>query len=70
MGREKDNMSKIKVEPQEALGYQYPVQKVSYNKRDIILYALSIGCEADELRYTYELGTGNLPSQFSSSHMR
>ncbi|CAG8519333.1 3353_t:CDS:2 [Paraglomus occultum] len=48
-------MSKVKVEPQKALGYQFPIQKVSYNKRDIILYALSIGCEADELRYTYEL---------------
>ena len=30
--------------------------KVSYNKRDLILYALSIGTKEDELKYLYELG--------------
>jgi hypothetical protein len=30
--------------------------KVSFNKRDLILYALSIGVKEDELKYLYELG--------------
>ncbi|KAJ3412557.1 hypothetical protein HDV05_000591 [Chytridiales sp. JEL 0842] len=38
---------------QKALAYKYPDQKVSYNRRDLILYALGIG--ATDLKFTYEL---------------
>ncbi|KAI8914223.1 putative peroxisomal dehydratase [Gorgonomyces haynaldii] len=34
-------------------GFKYPTEKVQYNKRELILYALGIG--ARDLKYTYEL---------------
>ncbi|KAJ3289816.1 hypothetical protein HDU76_007472, partial [Blyttiomyces sp. JEL0837] len=37
----------------KVVGYKYPEQTVSYNKRDLILYALGIG--VNDLKYTYEL---------------
>lgn len=36
-------------------GFQYPAQAVSWTKRDVLLFANSIGCAADELQYLYEL---------------
>lgn len=45
-------MSAKDVDPVKAKGYIYPVRSVSYNQRDLLLYALGIG-EMD-LRYTYE----------------
>jgi len=40
------------VDPTKAKGFKFPAQKVSYNKRDLILYALGIG--ASELKFIYE----------------
>eukprot|EP01104_Vermistella_antarctica_P012774 TRINITY_DN375_c1_g2_i1.p1 TRINITY_DN375_c1_g2~~TRINITY_DN375_c1_g2_i1.p1 ORF type:complete len:336 (-),score=70.41 TRINITY_DN375_c1_g2_i1:7-960(-) len=40
------------VDPLLATGFHYPVKRVTYNKKDALLYAVGIGCE--ELCYTYE----------------
>ncbi|EON97248.1 putative peroxisomal dehydratase protein [Phaeoacremonium minimum UCRPA7] len=37
------------------VGFQYPPQEVTWLKRDVLLFANSIGCTADELQYLYEL---------------
>ena len=34
-------------------GFEYPVQEVSWLKRDVLLFANSIGCTADELHFLY-----------------
>jgi len=47
---------KEKVDPTKAKGFKFPAQKVSYNKRDLILYALGVG--ASELKFTYENDSG------------
>ncbi|KKA30456.1 hypothetical protein TD95_000640 [Thielaviopsis punctulata] len=36
------------------VGFQYPPLPVSWNKRDLLLFANSIGCNADELHFLYE----------------
>ena len=36
-------------------GHENPPTKVSWNKRDILLFAASIGCTVDELHFLYEL---------------
>lgn len=36
-------------------GFEYPSQEVSWLKRDVLLFANSIGCTADELQFLYEL---------------
>ncbi|OJJ36648.1 hypothetical protein ASPWEDRAFT_108689 [Aspergillus wentii DTO 134E9] len=36
-------------------GHQFPSQEVSWQKRDVLLFANSIGCKADELHFLYEL---------------
>ncbi|MCJ1371428.1 hypothetical protein MMC20_002643 [Loxospora ochrophaea] len=36
-------------------GFQYPSQEVSWLKRDVLLFANSIGCTAEELHFLYEL---------------
>ncbi|EAU36260.1 conserved hypothetical protein [Aspergillus terreus NIH2624] len=36
-------------------GYEYPAQEVSWQKRDVLLFANSIGIKADELHFLYEL---------------
>jgi len=41
-----------KVEPEKAKGFQFPPQKVAYNRRDLMLYSYSIG--NTDLKYTYE----------------
>lgn len=34
-------------------GFEYPAQEVSWLKRDVLLFAASIGCTADELQFLY-----------------
>jgi hypothetical protein len=34
-------------------GYEFPPQEVSWLKRDVLLFAGSIGCTADELHFLY-----------------
>ncbi|KIV80415.1 hypothetical protein PV11_07915 [Exophiala sideris] len=36
-------------------GYEYPSTEVSWLKRDVLLFAVSIGCTVDELHFIYEL---------------
>ncbi|PYI04855.1 trimethyllysine dioxygenase TmlH [Aspergillus sclerotiicarbonarius CBS 121057] len=36
-------------------GHEFPRQEVSWQKRDVLLFANSIGCKADELHFLYEL---------------
>ncbi|KAJ5647688.1 hypothetical protein N7490_004060 [Penicillium lividum] len=36
-------------------GHEFPPQDVSWQKRDVLLFANSIGCKADELQFLYEL---------------
>jgi len=40
------------VDVKKALSHDFPLKKLSYNRRDLILYALGVG--AKELRFTYE----------------
>jgi peroxisomal enoyl-CoA hydratase 2 len=45
-------------------GYEYPTEEVSWLKRDVLLFANSIGCTADELHFLYvwkELPPTNVP---------
>ncbi|KAM7197814.1 HotDog domain containing protein [Naviculisporaceae sp. PSN 640] len=37
------------------VGFEYPPKEVSWVKRDVLLFANSIGCTADELHFVYEL---------------
>jgi peroxisomal enoyl-CoA hydratase 2 len=37
------------------VGFEYPPQQVSWLKRDVLLFANTIGCTADELHFLYEL---------------
>jgi len=34
-------------------GHTYPPQEVSWLKRDVLLFANSIGCKAEELHFLY-----------------
>jgi hypothetical protein len=34
-------------------GYEFPTEEVSWLKRDVLLFANSIGCTADELHFLY-----------------
>ncbi|TVY92549.1 Enoyl-CoA hydratase, peroxisomal, partial [Lachnellula willkommii] len=36
-------------------GFEYPATEVSWLKRDVLLFANSIGCTADELHFLFEL---------------
>ncbi|KAL1986227.1 hypothetical protein VTN96DRAFT_6742 [Rasamsonia emersonii] len=36
-------------------GFEYPPKEISWLKRDVLLFANSIGCTADELHFLYEL---------------
>ncbi|KAH7403538.1 HotDog domain-containing protein [Cadophora sp. MPI-SDFR-AT-0126] len=36
-------------------GFEYPTREVSWLKRDVLLFANSIGCTVDELHFLYEL---------------
>lgn len=35
------------------VGFEYPPREVSWLKRDVLLFANSIGCTADELHFLY-----------------
>ncbi|CCC11652.1 unnamed protein product [Sordaria macrospora k-hell] len=37
------------------VGFEYPSKSVSWCKRDLLLFAQSIGCKAEELHFLYEL---------------
>ncbi|KAJ7802522.1 peroxisomal dehydratase [Mycena olivaceomarginata] len=39
----------------QVVGYEQPTQPVSWNKRDLLLYAAGIGAKADDLSLVYEL---------------
>jgi hypothetical protein len=39
--------------PGAGAGYEYPTEEVSWLKRDVLLFANSIGCTADELHFLY-----------------
>ncbi|CAO3693468.1 unnamed protein product [Umbelopsis ramanniana] len=43
------------VDTSKAVGYEQPPYKVAYNRRDLILYALAVGVDHNELQYLYEL---------------
>ena len=36
-------------------GFEYPEVEVSWLKRDVLLFAATIGCTVDELHFLYEL---------------
>ncbi|KAJ7866602.1 peroxisomal dehydratase [Mycena olivaceomarginata] len=48
----------------QVVGYEQPTQPVSWNKRDLLLYAAGIGAKADDLSLVYELGVCS-PSWFT-----
>jgi hypothetical protein len=35
------------------VGFEYPPTEVSWLKRDVLLFAVSIGCTVDELHFIY-----------------
>ncbi|KAH8675786.1 MaoC like domain-containing protein [Xylariales sp. PMI_506] len=39
------------------VGFEYPSTEVSWLKRDVLLFAASIGCTSEELHFLYELDT-------------
>lgn len=41
--------------PDPGVGFEYPRTEVSWLKRDVLLFAYSIGCTVDELHFLYEL---------------
>lgn len=41
--------------PDPGVGFEYPTTEVSWLKRDVLLFAASIGCTVDELHFLYEL---------------
>ncbi|KAI7863650.1 HotDog domain-containing protein [Spinellus fusiger] len=42
------------VDISKAVGHVFPIEKVTCNRRDFLLYALSVGVKEDELRYLFE----------------
>ncbi|GJJ69098.1 hypothetical protein EMPS_01444 [Entomortierella parvispora] len=44
----------FQVDVSKAVGFQPAPQKVIYNSRDLMLYAISIGVKQDELKFLYE----------------
>ncbi|KAI9281706.1 HotDog domain-containing protein [Umbelopsis sp. AD052] len=47
--------SSYKVDVEKAVGHESAPEKVSFNRRDLLLYALAVGVKEDELQYLYEL---------------
>jgi hypothetical protein len=45
-------------------GHEFPAKEVSWQKRDVLLFANSIGIKADELHFLY------VSSKTQSSHSR
>lgn len=49
-------------------GHEFPAQEVSWQKRDVLLFANSIGAKADELHFLYVNGRpGDLRDMSSDS---
>ena len=42
-------------------GYEYPRQDLSWQRRDVLLFANSIGCTADELHFLYVISSAHIP---------
>ncbi|KAI0321519.1 peroxisomal dehydratase [Amylostereum chailletii] len=40
---------------EKAVGYQYPAQPVSWNKRDLLAYAIGIGAKNTDLNFAYDI---------------
>ncbi|TFK75558.1 peroxisomal dehydratase [Pluteus cervinus] len=45
----------------KVVGFQLPDRPVSWNKRDLLTYAVGVGAKSDELQYVYELDKGFTP---------
>ncbi|KAJ6569092.1 peroxisomal dehydratase [Mycena capillaripes] len=43
------------------VGYEPPIKPVSWNQRDLLIYAVGVGAKADELGVTYELDKNFAP---------
>jgi peroxisomal enoyl-CoA hydratase 2 len=39
--------------PEFGVGFEYPPTEVSWLKRDVLLFANTVGCTADELHFLY-----------------
>jgi len=39
--------------PDPGVGFEYPTTEVAWLKRDVLLFAASIGCTVDELHFLY-----------------
>jgi peroxisomal enoyl-CoA hydratase 2 len=46
-------------------GFEYPRRAVTWTKRDVLLFANSIGCQADELHFLY-VGSSYLASNYAA----
>lgn len=46
------------------VGFEYPAQSVSWLKRDLLLFANSIGATADELHFLYVSSCESRSMQF------
>lgn len=51
-------------------GHEFPAKEVSWQKRDVLLFANSIGVKADELHFLYVRSTVNwyLVTAVSDTH--
>jgi hypothetical protein len=47
-------------------GFEYPAKEVSWLKRDVLLFANSIGCTTDELHFLYVSIVKSEKTQFQS----
>jgi peroxisomal enoyl-CoA hydratase 2 len=43
--------------PDPGVGFEYPRTPVAWLKRDVLLFAVSIGCTVDELQFIYVRST-------------
>jgi hypothetical protein len=49
-------------------GHEFPTEEVSWLKRDVLLFANSIGCTADELHFLYVCSNlSQMPRQLTAS---
>ena len=49
-------------------GHEFPTEEVSWLKRDVLLFANSIGCTADELHFLYVCSNlSETPCQLTAS---
>jgi hypothetical protein len=49
-------------------GHEFPTEEVSWLKRDVLLFANSIGCTADELHFLYVCSNlSRTPPQLTAS---